>query len=87
MTGSAGNAMVGVHLALMALVVFLLPVFCQVWAYESHKAELFWLSLGLNADSLMGQAVVISVWSCTRTAVPREIAHQLQRRDDPEVRP
>ena len=87
MTGRAGNAMVGVHLVLMALVAFVLPVFCQEWDYEGRKVELFWLSLGLNADSLLGQAVVISVWSCTRTPVPREIAHQHQRRYDPEGRP
>ena len=63
MSGSAGNAMVGVHLALMALIAFVLPVSYQSWAYEGRKAGLFWLNLGYNGVSLMGQAVVIAVWS------------------------
>lgn len=63
MAGSAGNAMVGVHLALMALIAFVLPVSYQSWAYEGRKAGLFWLNLGYNGVSLMGQAVVIAVWS------------------------
>ena len=63
MAGSAGNAMVGVHLALMALIAFVLPVSFQSWAYEGRKAGLFWLNLGYNGVSLMGQAVVIAVWS------------------------
>ena len=60
MTGGAGNAMVGVHLALIA---FVLPVAYQAVAYEGRKAGLFWLTLGYNAVSLLGQAVVIAVWS------------------------
>ncbi len=63
MTGSGGNAMVGVHLALMALIAFVLPVVYQAWAYEGRKAGLFWLTLGHNGVSLLGQAVVIAVWS------------------------
>lgn len=63
MTGSGGNAMVGVHLALMALIAFVLPVSYQTWAYEGRKAGLFWLNLGYNGVSLLGQAVVIAVWS------------------------
>ena len=63
MTGSGGNAMVGVHLALMALIAFVLPVAYQAVAYEGRKAGLFWLTLGYNAVSLLGQAVVIAVWS------------------------
>ncbi len=63
MAGSAGNAMVGVHLALMALIAFVLPVSYQSWAYEGRKAGLFWLNLGYNGVSLIGQAVVIAVWS------------------------
>ena len=63
MTGSGGNAMVGVHLALMALIAFVLPVAYHAWAYEGRKAGLFWLTRGYNAVSLLGQAVVIAVWS------------------------
>ncbi len=63
MTGSGGNALAGVHLALMALVAFVLPVSYQSWAYEGRKAGLFWLNLGYNGVSLLGQAVVIAVWS------------------------
>ena len=64
MTGGAGgNAMVGLHLALMALIAFVLPVSYQTWAYEGRKAGLFWLNLGYNGVSLIGQAVVIAVWS------------------------
>ena len=63
MTGSGGNAMVGVHLALMALIAFVLPVVYQAWAYEGRKAGLFWLTLGHNGVSLLGQAIVIAVWS------------------------
>ena len=63
MTGAGGNAMVGLHLALMALFAFVLPVSYQTWAYEGRKAGLFWLNLGYNGVSLMGQAVVIAVWS------------------------
>ena len=63
MSGSGGNAMVGVHLALMALIAFVLPVAYQAVAYEGRKAGLFWLTLGYNAVSLLGQAVVIAVWS------------------------
>ena len=57
------NPVKTVHLALMALIAFVLPVFYQAWAYEGRKAGLFWLSLGFNAVSLLGQAVVIAVWS------------------------
>lgn len=63
MTGSAGNALVGVHLALMAVIAFVLPVSYQSWAYEGRKAGLFWLNLGYNGVALLGQAVVIAVWS------------------------
>ena len=63
MSGSGGNAMVGVHLALMALIAFVLPVVYQAWAYEGRKAGLFWLTLGHNGVSLLGQAAVIAVWS------------------------
>ena len=57
------NAMAGVHLALMALIAFVLPVSYQSWAYEGRKAGLFWLNLGYNGVSLIGQAVVIAAWS------------------------
>ena len=60
--GSGANAMAGVHLALIALIAFVLPVSYQSWAYEGRKAGLFWLNLGYNGVSLIGQAVVIAVW-------------------------
>ncbi len=63
MTGSSGNALVGVHLALMAVIAFVLPVSYQSWAYEGRKAGLFWLNLSYNGVALLGQAVVIAVWS------------------------
>ena len=47
----------------MALIAFVLPVAYQAVAYEGRKAGLFWLTLGYNGVSLLGQAVVIAVWS------------------------
>ena len=60
--GSGGNAMVGLHLALMALIAFVLPVAYQSLAFEGRKAGLFWLSFGYNGVALLGQALVIAIW-------------------------
>ncbi len=62
-TGKSGNAMVGVYLALMALIAFILPVAYQSVAYEGRKAGLFWLNLSYNGVALLGQAVIVAVWS------------------------
>ena len=60
--GSGGSAMVGVHLALMALVAFVLPVAHQGVAFERRKAALAWLNVAYNGVALVLQAVVLSVW-------------------------
>ena len=63
MQGSGGKAMTGIHLGLMALVAFVLPVAYQSVAFEGRKAGLFWLSLGYNGVALLGQGLVIAVWT------------------------
>ncbi|MDE2890590.1 MAG: DUF1761 domain-containing protein [Gemmatimonadota bacterium] len=60
--GSGGRAMAGIHLGLMALIAFVLPVAHQSVAFEGRKAGLFWLSLGYNGVSLLGQGLVIAAW-------------------------
>ena len=61
--GKSGDALAGVYLALMALIAFILPVGYQSVAYEERKAGLFWLNLGHNGVALLGQAVIVAVWS------------------------
>ena len=60
--GGGGSAMVGVHVGLMALVAFILPVAHQGVAFEGRKAGLAWLNVGYNGVALIGQAVVIAAW-------------------------
>ncbi len=60
--GSGGSAMVGVHLALMVLVAFVLPVAQQGVTFEKRKAGLAWLNIAYNGVALILQAVVLSVW-------------------------
>ena len=60
--GSGGDSMVGLHMALMALIAFVLPVAYQSVAFEGRKAGLFWLSLGYNGVALIGQGIVIALW-------------------------
>lgn len=60
--GSGGDSMVGLHMALMALIAFVLPVAYQSVAFEGRKAGLFWLSLGYNGVALIGQGMVIALW-------------------------
>ena len=57
-----GSAMVGVHVALMALIAFVLPVTQQSVTFEKRKAGLAWLNVAYNGVALLGQAVVIAVW-------------------------
>ena len=57
-----GSAMVGVHVALMALIGFVLPAAHQSVTFERRKAGLAWLNIAYNGVALIGQAVVISVW-------------------------
>ena len=57
-----GSAMIGVHVALMALIAFVLPVTHQSVTFEGRKAGLAWLNIGYNGVALMGQAVVIAMW-------------------------
>ena len=61
--GKSGDALAGVYLALMVLIAFILPVGYQSVAYEERKAGLFWLNLGHNGVALLGQAVIVAVWS------------------------
>ena len=60
--GSGGDAMIGIHLALMALIAFVLPVAYQSVAFEGRRAGLFWLSVGYNGAALIGQGLVIALW-------------------------
>ena len=60
--GSGDAAMVGVHVALMALVGFVIPVANQSVAYEKRKAGLAWLNIGYNGVALLAQAVLIALW-------------------------
>lgn len=59
--GSA-SAMAGVHVGLMALVAFVLPVAHQGVAFERRKAGLAWLNVAYNGVALIGQAVVLALW-------------------------
>ena len=59
---SGGSAMVGVHVALMALIAFVLPVAQQSVSFEKRKPGLAWLNVGYNGVALLGQAVVIALW-------------------------
>ena len=56
------SSMVGVHVGLMALVAFVLPVAHQGVTFEGRKPGLAWLNVGYNGVSLIGQAVVIALW-------------------------
>ncbi|WP_419161105.1 DUF1761 domain-containing protein [Candidatus Palauibacter sp.] len=58
-----GGAMAGVHVGLLVTVGFVLNVAYQGVAYENRKPGIFGLSMGFNAVSLVGQAVVLSVWT------------------------
>ena len=60
--GGGGSAMVGVHVALMALVAFVLPVAQQSVTFEKRKAGLAWLNVAYNGVALIGQAVIIALW-------------------------
>ena len=60
--GSGGSAMVGVHVALMALVGFILPVANQSIAFEKRKPGLAWLNVAYNGVALLAQALVIALW-------------------------
>ena len=59
---TSGGAMMGVHLGLLVTIGFVLNVGHQAVAYEQRKPGIFFLSLGYNAVSLIGQAVLLSVW-------------------------
>ncbi len=58
----AGGARVGVHVGLMALVAFVLPVSHQSVAYEGRKAGLAWLNILYNGVALAAQGIVIASW-------------------------
>lgn len=58
----AGGAMVGVHVGLMALIAFVLPVSHQSVAYEGRKAGLAWLNILYNGVALVAQGIVIASW-------------------------
>lgn len=59
---SAGGAMVGVHVGLLALIAFVLPVSHQSVAYEGRKAGLAWLNILYNGVALVAQGIVIASW-------------------------
>lgn len=61
-SSTGGGAMVGVHVALMALVAFVLPLAHQSVTFEKRKARIAWLGIGYNGLALLGQAVVVAVW-------------------------
>ncbi len=56
------SAMVGVHVALMVLVGFILPVANQSIAFEKRKPGLAWLNVAYNGVALLAQALVIALW-------------------------
>ena len=58
----AGGSMVGVHVALVALIAFVLPVTHQSVAFEGRKAGLAWLNLLYNGVALAVQGAVIAAW-------------------------
>jgi mannitol-specific phosphotransferase system IIBC component len=58
----AGGAMIGVHVGLLALIAFVLPVTHQTVAFEGRKTGLAWLHFVYNGVSLVAQAVVIASW-------------------------
>ena len=58
----AGGAMVGVHVGLLALIAFVLPVSHQSVAYEGRKAGLAWLNILYNGVALVAQGIVIASW-------------------------
>ncbi len=60
--GSGGSAIVGMHLALMLLVGFVLPVSHQSVTFERRKAGLAGLNIAYNGVALIAQAVLLSVW-------------------------
>ncbi len=60
--GGGDSAMVGVHVALMALVGFVLPVANQSVAFERRKPGLAWLNVAYNGVALLAQALVIALW-------------------------
>ena len=60
--GSGGSAMVGVHVALMALIAFVIPAAHQSVTFEKRKAGLAWLNVAYNGVALIVQALVIAVW-------------------------
>jgi len=61
-TSGSGSAMIGVHVALLALIGFVLPVAHQSVAFERRKAGLAWLNVAYNAVAMTGQAVLIAIW-------------------------
>ena len=54
--------MLGVHVALMAIVGFVLPPAVQSVVFERRKAGLARLNVAYNAVALIGQAVLLAVW-------------------------
>lgn len=60
--GVGGGALAGAHVALLAVVGFVLPVGHQGVAFERRKTGLFWLNLGYNFAALTGQAILLAVW-------------------------
>lgn len=60
--GAGGGVMAGIHVALLAVIGFVLPLGHQSVAFEKRKTGLFWLNLGYNFVAITGQAVVLGLW-------------------------
>ena len=59
--GSSG-VLSGVHVALIAVIAFVLPVGYQSVAFEKRNAGLFALNLGYNLVAITGQAILLALW-------------------------
>lgn len=59
---SGDSVLAGVHVALLAVIGFVLPSGHQSVAFEKRKTGLFWLNLGYNFVAITGQAVVLGLW-------------------------
>lgn len=59
---SGDGILAGVHVALLVVIGFVLPLGHQSVAFEKRQSGLFWLNLGYNFVAITGQAVVLGFW-------------------------
>lgn len=57
-----GGASFGVHITLLVVIGFILPLQYQSVAFEKRKPGLMGLSMGYNFVAILGQAVLLAVW-------------------------